>query len=106
MYQISQSLMLANNALAQKGVDQFWTTDLGKFVGGFLGVLGVALLIVAGAKAFKSVTEGKIGGALKIILSAGAVAAVLISPSLLTDIAGMMGTLWGLVINMFTDMAG
>lgn len=101
---MNKIVILATNHLGKQGIDTFWTTGAGKALGAILGVVGLFVLLGAGFKAWKSFADGKTGAGFKLLIGGGMLAAILISPSLLTGFVDLLGKLWETVVSSFADI--
>jgi hypothetical protein len=94
------------DTLGTDGVNTFFTeTSLGKGIAGLLGIAGILILIRAGLKAVKAVADGKIGEGVKSIIGAAFVSALLLFPSNMMLIIGMLSNVFKIgveSINSFT----
>jgi|LauGreDrversion4_1035100.scaffolds.fasta_scaffold04736_3 hypothetical protein len=94
-----------NNADCATGVTAFFSTGAGKMLKGFLGVIGLLVVLVALFKVVGRVGQGKIGEAFKIGLGAAALASVLIQPTLVQSLLAAFGSIADTVITSFSDVA-
>lgn len=106
MDKMNEALILASSHLGKAGIDTFWGTSAGKALGAVLGVVGILVLLGAGFKAFKSFADGKTGAGVKILLGGGVLAAILISPGMLTSFAELAGKLFSLVVESGGQLIG
>jgi hypothetical protein len=73
------------------GNKNFWETGLGEVLGSALGVLGILIVIYAIVRTVKNVAQGKIAEALKGVIGAVLLAAVLFNPSLVQNAISVGG---------------
>jgi hypothetical protein len=94
------------DTLGTDGVNTFFTaTRLGNGLGSLLGIVGVLILIRAGMKSVKAFADGKIGDGVKSIIGAAFISALLLFPSNMMLIIGVLNNIFKVVaesINSFT----
>jgi hypothetical protein len=93
------------NADCATGVAAFFNTGAGKMLKGFLGVIGLLVVIVALFKVVGRVGQGKIGEAFKIGLGAAVLASILIQPTLVQSLLSAFGSVADSVISSFSEVA-
>jgi uncharacterized membrane protein YgcG len=82
---MNNSIIIAAEFDGNIGDTAFWDTGLGSALGTFLGVLGILVVIYAIVRTVKNVAQGKLGEALKGVIGAVLLAAVLFQPTLAQD---------------------
>lgn len=87
------------------GVD-FWDTPLGSFLGTFLGVLGILVVLWSIIRAVKNISTGRVGDAVKGIFGAIIIAAILFQPRLISGAINFGGVIVAKVIDTFSAIGG
>jgi riboflavin transporter FmnP len=83
------TILAAGEAI--EGVNLFWKTGIGQTIGMVMGIVAVLILLAAFGKSVKDFTGGKPQAAVKTILGAGLVAAIMFNPELITSLIQMLG---------------
>jgi len=84
----------------------FWETGLGKMLGTAMGVVGIIIVVYAVMKTVKNVASGKVGDAVKGVVGAVLIAAVLFQPTLIQSAIRAGGNVVQQAIDTVSSIGG
>ena len=91
-------------AVITEGKTPWYETPIGKWIAAGMMIVGSIIVVVGVAAAIKDLLGGKIGGAVKKVISFGVVAAFFLDPALINQLIGLGDKVINLIFQTGNDI--